>query len=447
MPTPEKWGKALGYVRSVVMPRANEFSLLVLLGLAAALAGCVTEAEKAEQQMMMQQEIGCGSRPYPVSQATPLAPGVPTPAGAAQASAEGYTILQNVEVAHPKIAVVVAKQGPPDAIEAHSATGVSGLDRYIAFLYREPPRTLLYDGKLRLYRFGEFREVMEIKQVPRSTRRQAFGEGPMPPPWPVTIPIDELKAFGVPAAPSMPQPFDPTHLRASYRPISEQIQLGITAVAGEPFERASRAFARLKPNSILPGFNWRLIVFREDRNFVFGVPVAFSVPDGTIFVSDGLVDKLSDDELAAVFAHVLGHVAYGHDRWFWQEANLAEKTGAVVGTAVLAGAVIFFTGGQILGHPPGPPPSPPPEHFGVYSRDQEVQANYIAVTYLASAGIPPDTLFDSLLKLSSIEAAADSLKHYRVERSADFATMHTADRSAADLGKLLDAGMIGSVSR
>ena len=82
-----------------------------------------------------------------------------------------------------------------------------------------------------------------------------------------------------------------------------------------------------------------------------------------------------------------------------------------------------------------------------YTRDQEVQADYIAASYLAGAGIPPDTLFDTLLKLSRIEVTADSIKHYRVEQNADFATMHTADRSAADLGKLLDAGMIGSVSR
>ncbi len=432
--TLRKWKKAPCSVRSGLMACANRLPPLVLLGLAIALlAGCVTEAESR----MGQRDLGHGSRPYSVGQVTS---GAQNPPEGAQTSAEGYELLQDVLSVQPKLAEAVAKNGRPDAVEVRTVVGTTAEDRYVLFFYRNPPRTLLYEDIPKLFLvFGGFRQVMEMNQVPRSTERQAFGDGPMPPPWPVTIPIDKLKAFGVPPAPSTPQPFSPADSISSYRSISEEIQRGITAVRDEPFERASRAFARLKPNSILPGFNWRLIVFHSDTNY------AFSVPDGTIFVSSGLVRKLSDDELVAVFAHVLGHVAYGHDRWFWQEANLAEKTGAVVGTAVLVAAVIFFSQGRAL---PGPPP-PPSEHFGVYSQQREVQANYIAANYLAAAGIPPDTLFDALLKLSRIEATTptESIKHYRVEQSADFAKMHTADRSAADLGKLLDAGMIGSVSR
>ena len=41
-------------------------------------------------------------------------------------------------------------------------------------------------------------------------------------------------------------------------------------------------------------------------------PNAFALPDGDIVIFDALLDKLSDDEAIAVFAHELGHVAHHH---------------------------------------------------------------------------------------------------------------------------------------
>lgn len=41
-------------------------------------------------------------------------------------------------------------------------------------------------------------------------------------------------------------------------------------------------------------------------------PAAWSWGDGRIVVTNGLVDLLSDDELAAVLAHELGHIYLAH---------------------------------------------------------------------------------------------------------------------------------------
>lgn len=41
-------------------------------------------------------------------------------------------------------------------------------------------------------------------------------------------------------------------------------------------------------------------------------PNAFALPSGDIVIFDSLLDKLSDDEALAVFAHELGHVAHYH---------------------------------------------------------------------------------------------------------------------------------------
>jgi predicted Zn-dependent protease len=38
--------------------------------------------------------------------------------------------------------------------------------------------------------------------------------------------------------------------------------------------------------------------------------VAFSFPDGSIYASRGLVNRLSDDELAAALAHEIGHLLH-----------------------------------------------------------------------------------------------------------------------------------------
>jgi predicted Zn-dependent protease len=222
---------------------------------------------------------------------------------------------------------------------------------------------------------------------------------------------------------------------------------------GESADRAAKAFARLNPSSKLPGFNWRLVVLRSPENLGSGVL------DGTIFLSNGLVSRLSNDELVALIAHLLGHAAYRHDHDFWTEASSAERVGvaaaAIIGGPVLIGVGLLACGGnpdacdgglkiagaglQITGSglvdatkvASGPSEIPPPDQESVhsdYSRDQEVEANFMAVKYLHDVGIPPDTPFDALVKLA--------------KEPSPFSKLHHADISAADLGRMLDAGVI-----
>ena len=167
--------------------------------------------------------------------------------------------------------------------------------------------------------------------------------------------------------------------------------------------------------------------------------VAFGVPDGTVFLSDGLESKLNNDELVAVLAHLLGHEAYGHDRAFWTEAGLIEKSAAVVGeTILIVGAALVLSaspnsmpGNLLLPQPVPSTASSHPNNYAVavhtdYSRKQEIEANLMAVQYLHDIGMPPDTLFDSLIKI----------------RPLPLGSVHHAGVGAADLGKMLDTGMI-----
>jgi len=49
---------------------------------------------------------------------------------------------------------------------------------------------------------------------------------------------------------------------------------------------------------------------------------AFAMPDGSIRVYSGLMDKMNDDELAFVIGHEIGHVAKGHSKKRFKTALL-----------------------------------------------------------------------------------------------------------------------------
>jgi len=49
---------------------------------------------------------------------------------------------------------------------------------------------------------------------------------------------------------------------------------------------------------------------------------AFAMPDGSIRIYSGLMDKMNDNELAFVIGHEIGHVAEGHSKKRFQTALL-----------------------------------------------------------------------------------------------------------------------------
>lgn len=414
------------------LPELGQITFRLLL-CTSLMAGCSVRVIKEEEPKPFgPSSITLGSRPVRL---------IPNPAEAGTAypaNVEPETASEiSIALSQPQIAEEIRKNGLPDAAETHP----SGTVQYTTLYYRSPPRTLVYRvGAVLLV--NSFEQVADIPAVPRTARRLGFLEGPMPPPWPVTVPRDKCGYFDTLESPSLPPSIDPAEFAASYVPISSQIRAGIIEIhQGIAFERASRQLARLNAVAKAPAFNWTLVIFRSQANF------AFTVPDGSLFVSDGLVERLSDDELVAILAHVVAHQIYGHDRSFWTEVHGAKKAAAIAGLAVL---VLALETGAAAVNAPSPivtsmleKPPPPPRHFAVYVRGEEAQANYAAVAYLASAGIPPDTLFDAMVKLSSGPVSETGLTHFRsAEQSAEFQNVHEADRSAADLGKMLDAGII-----
>ncbi|MBI4437124.1 MAG: M48 family metalloprotease [Candidatus Omnitrophica bacterium] len=118
---------------------------------------------------------------------------------------------------------------------------------------------------------------------------------------------------------------------------------------------------------------------------------AISLPGGYVYVNRGLLEKIkSDDELAGVLAHEIGHIAARHAMKRLQASmgyGLLQALAVGTGTnrQAIRGAQIAFT--QI---------------FLAYSRGDELQADRLAVKTMRRAGYDPYGMSRFLKKLKEI---------------------------------------------
>jgi len=255
----------------------------------------------------------------------------------------------------------------------------------------------------------------------------------------------------VPQAPLLPPDIDATDYTTDDSYIRSQLA---TSADRDARNRASAMLQRLAAAAAVAGVNWQVVVFSSSQ------PNAFAVPDGTLFISDFLINSTSDSELAATIAHLMGHVRWGHYRKDY-EANISSKTELMfhpqpllkefsartcitrmVGSELLSPFVgLYLDAHANIGAPLftfiAPVAAPffiisyrkrlcdpnlsfseawrdGPSMLGSYvspavdSRKKEWHANYIAAQYLVQAGIRPEVLFDAMAKLSSLRRRSSS---------------------------------------
>ena len=118
--------------------------------------------------------------------------------------------------------------------------------------------------------------------------------------------------------------------------------------------------------------------------FVVQSPVlnAFSVPGGYIFVFSGLLARVgSDDELAGVLGHEIGHAHAHHvvrmqtEGMAWNVASLLGVFLAAINPVLAAGAIAAAQTAQLK-----------------YSRDFEQEADYLGLTTSSQAGYDPEAM-------------------------------------------------------
>jgi Zn-dependent protease with chaperone function len=114
---------------------------------------------------------------------------------------------------------------------------------------------------------------------------------------------------------------------------------------------------------------------------------AFALPDGTVVVTDDLVDLAKDDrEIMAVLAHEIGHVHFRHSlRVALESSSIAMLVSAYLGDI-----------GQISTLSASLPAAYAQAH---YSREHETEADGFAFEYMTKAGIAPHYFADILEKL------------------------------------------------
>ncbi len=142
----------------------------------------------------------------------------------------------------------------------------------------------------------------------------------------------------------------------------------------------------------------------KGRTYTFAVtdvPVfdAYATPDAYIFVTRGLLAYIqSEDELAGIIGHEIGHVVGNHTKRRMRGARLGELLGYLTtfgsGSGSMFGLSQNVTGLMLT----------------EYGREYELEADEFGAEYLVSAGYNPHGLLDSMHSMLSNEHFARTVK-------------------------------------
>jgi len=132
---------------------------------------------------------------------------------------------------------------------------------------------------------------------------------------------------------------------------------------------------------------------RKDLKYIFSVVEekelnAFTTPGGYVYVNSGLIEKTTDDELACVIGHEIGHVAAKH---------VAKKLQAQLGYDILMNIALQKSGISELR-------SAASLGFDLvlrgYSREDELLADRLGSKYAYKAGYDPYAMISFLKKIA-----------------------------------------------
>jgi predicted Zn-dependent protease len=164
-------------------------------------------------------------------------------------------------------------------------------------------------------------------------------------------------------------------------------------------------------------FNFHLLADPETIN-------AFALPGGQIFITAGLLKRLkSEDQLAGVLGHEIGHVIGRHSA---QQMAKDELTNGLLGAAVAAtsdpyspnnsAAIAQYVGKMITMK---------------YGRDDELEADKFGIKYMIESGYDPEKMIDVMEILKEASGGAD--------RPSEFQSTHPdPDHRIVEIKKALE---------
>ncbi|HEX7998909.1 MAG TPA: M48 family metallopeptidase [Pyrinomonadaceae bacterium] len=160
--------------------------------------------------------------------------------------------------------------------------------------------------------------------------------------------------------------------------------------------RANRIGQRVARASLRPNIPYTFHVMHDEQIN------AFSGPGGHIYVTDALMRRADDDELASVLSHEVGHVVARHSLKTIQQSQtlsgLADLFGSITGVAgdtagQLGKAAASIVAGGLL---------------AVHNREEEREADFLGVRAMPRAGFNPSgmvTMFEKLQQLSRTDSS------------------------------------------
>lgn len=163
---------------------------------------------------------------------------------------------------------------------------------------------------------------------------------------------------------------------AHYYPETTQMNNGLVPQDQALQSYVSQVGHKLARGSHRPGIPWEFNVVNSDQ------VNAFALPGGKISLTRGLIAKMdSEDEMASVLAHEIGHVTARHSVAQYTRGAFISMAVAGAGLALSnteyknAGAMAAGVAGGLL--------------MLSYSRDQERQADELGYDYMVRAGYNP----------------------------------------------------------
>lgn len=184
----------------------------------------------------------------------------------------------------------------------------------------------------------------------------------------IDITVDQEIALGLQAAPEMAQQFGGEDPDPQAQALADNI--GNKIVANSPAGTTD--------------YQYDFHVLQDSQTIN-----AFALPGGQVFITRGLLDKLSTEgEIAGVLGHEIGHVVARHS---------AEQIAKQQLTQGLTGAVVLAS------YDPNDPASMQTAQVAMligqlvnlkYGRDDELEADFLGVCFMSDSGYDPQEMVD-----------------------------------------------------